>query len=98
MLQFTVIGGPNGAGKSTFSTHMSRPGTLVFDPDFYKKTIEKQFPDISDEAIEEAVTAKYETFELNALGRQKHLTVETNLRNEFLVERAAIFKLATRPG
>jgi len=28
------------------------------------------------------------------LGGQKHLTVETNLRNEFLVERAAIFKQA----
>lgn len=91
MLQFTVIAGPNGAGKSTFSTRMSRTGALVFDPDFHKKNIETQYPDISEEAVESAVSRKYDNFEMQAIGAQKNLTVETNLRNEFLIERAAFF-------
>jgi len=92
MAVFTVIAGPNGAGKSTFSARMSKSGALIFDPDLEKRTIERQYPDISDDAIEAALTRKYNNFELKALATQKHLTVETNLRNDFLAERAAFFK------
>lgn len=92
MQQFTVIAGPNGAGKSTFSARMSKSGTLIFDPDVEKRKIERQYPDISDDAIEAALTRKYGNFELKAIGVQQHLTVETNLRNDFLAERAAFFK------
>ena len=63
MLQFTVIAGPNGAGKTTFSTRMSRPDALIFDPDKEKYLIEKQYPDISEEALENAVTGTYNYFE-----------------------------------
>lgn len=92
MQQFTVIAGPNGAGKSTFSARMSKANALIFDPDLEKYKIERQYPDISDEAIEAALTRKYNNFELKAISAKKHLTVETNLRNEFLAERAALFK------
>jgi predicted ABC-type ATPase len=92
MLQFTVIAGPNGAGKSTLSARMSRRDAIIFDPDKEKLAIERSYPDISDEAIESAVTRKYEQFELRAIAKKQSLTVETNLRNEFLAHRAALFK------
>lgn len=91
MPQYLVVAGPNGAGKSTFSQHFSRPGALIFDPDEQKYKIEKQYPDISQEALESEITRKYNTFELKALGSQLHLTVETNLRNDFLADRAEFF-------
>ena len=94
MLQFTVIAGPNGAGKSTLSQRFSPSGALIFDPDKQKSLIEKQYPDIAEDALESAVTNKYHSFELHAIGEGKHLTVETNLRNEFLAEQAATFKKA----
>jgi len=91
MPQYLVVAGPNGAGKSTFSQHFSRPGALIFDPDEQKYKIEKQYPDISHEALESEITRKYNIFELKALGSQLHLTVETNLRNDFLADRAEFF-------
>jgi predicted ABC-type ATPase len=91
MPQFIVVAGPNGAGKSTFSAHFSRPGALIFDPDKQKYKIEKQYQDISFEAVESELTRKYYTFEARALGSHLHFTVETNLRNDFLAERADFF-------
>ena len=91
MPQFLVVAGPNGAGKSTFSARFSRPGALVFDPDEQKYKIEKQYPDISLEALESEVTRKYNIFEAKALASHLHLTVESNLRNDFLSERAEFF-------
>ncbi|QJD97186.1 hypothetical protein HH214_15560 [Mucilaginibacter robiniae] len=92
MLQYTVIAGPNGAGKSTLSARMSRRDAIIFDPDKEKAIIEKSYPDISAEAIESAVTRKYDQCELRALVSKKSFTVETNLRNEFLAERAGRFR------
>lgn len=94
MLQFTVIAGPNGAGKSTLSQRFSPANALIFDPDKQKSLIEKQYPDIAEDALESAVTSKYHSLELHAIAGLKHLTVETNLRNEFLAEQATIFKNA----
>lgn len=91
MPQFLVVAGPNGAGKSTFSVHFSRPGALIFDPDEQKHKIEKQYPDISLDALESEVTRKCTIFEAKALGSRLHLTVELNLRNDFLAERAEFF-------
>lgn len=87
-----VIAGPNGAGKSTFSDRLSHPDAIIFDPDKEKKIIERAYPDISDEALENAVTQRYQNEEFRALSAQKNLTVETNLRNEYLAERAEYFK------
>jgi len=92
MLQYAVIAGPNGAGKSTLSARLSKNNAIIFDPDIAKFKIEKQYPDISDDAVQAAVTRAYYDTELRALGGQKHLTVETNLKNEFLGERALAFK------
>jgi predicted ABC-type ATPase len=92
MPQFLVVAGPNGAGKSTFSTQFSRPGALIFDPDAEKFKIEKQYPDISQESLESELTRKYHTFEVRAVSSKLHLTVETNLRNNFLAERAQFFR------
>jgi predicted ABC-type ATPase len=91
MLQFTMIAGPNGAGKSTFSSAMSRKDAIIFDPDKEKALIEKQFPDISDDALESAFTRQYHNFELKAIAGYWDFTVETNLRNDFLAERAVFF-------
>ncbi len=91
MPQFLVVAGPNGAGKSTFSAHFSRPGALIFDPDAQKHKIEKQYPDISLDALESEVTRKYNIFEAKAFSSHLHLTVESNLRNDFLAERAEFF-------
>jgi len=92
MPEYTVIAGPNGAGKSTFSALLAHPGTLIFDPDKERAKIERNYPDISDEAVESELTRVYDTFELKALGIHQDLTVETNLRNTFLAERATHFK------
>jgi predicted ABC-type ATPase len=94
MPDFTVIAGPNGAGKSTFSALLSARGSIIFDPDKIKLTIEKQYPDISEEALENALTEHYYEFEKSALTSRGNFAVETNLRNNFLEERSAIFKEA----
>ncbi|MBS1527596.1 MAG: zeta toxin family protein [Bacteroidetes bacterium] len=92
MPEFLVIAGPNGAGKSSFSRNLSSPGAIIFDPDKEKKIIENNYPDISDEAIQDELTRVYGHFEMRALGKQLDLTVESNLRNEFVAERAKLFK------
>ncbi|TFF36145.1 zeta toxin family protein [Mucilaginibacter psychrotolerans] len=91
---FTVLAGPNGAGKSTFSALFSRPGALIFDPDIQKSKIEKQYPDITDDALESALTRVYINFQQKAIGTMLHLTVETNLRSDFLLESVDLFKNA----
>ncbi|MGY4537833.1 putative ABC-type ATPase [Mucilaginibacter sp. UYNi724] len=91
---FTVVAGPNGAGKSTFSAIFSRPGALIFDPDVQKYKIEKQYPDISDDAIGSVLTKEYINFQGKALGKMLHLTVETNLQTDYLLGSVGIFKQA----
>jgi len=92
MPEYLVIAGPNGAGKSTLSKTISRPNTIIFDPDKEKKQIERNYPDISDDAIEEELARVYRNFEIRALGGGLNLTVESNLRNEFVAERSRFFK------
>ena len=92
MPEFLIIAGPNGAGKSSFSQLLSKKDAIIFDPDKEKLKIERQYPDISDEAVEEELTRIYNHFEIRAVGGQLNFTVETNLRNDFLAERAKIFR------
>jgi predicted ABC-type ATPase len=92
MPEFLIIAGPNGAGKSSFSQLLSKKDAIIFDPDKEKLTIERQYPDINDDAVEEELTRVYNNFELRAAGSQLNFTVETNLRNNFLAERAKIFR------
>lgn len=92
MPDFTVIAGPNGAGKSTYSSLISKPNTIIFDPDKEKIILEKRFSDLSDEAIQNNLTNKYLEFEAQALETGKHFSVETNLRNTFIIQRGEFFK------
>ncbi len=92
MPDYTIIAGPNGAGKSTFSKTLSAPDALVFDADSVKIIKEKQYPDLSDESIEMTITSSYWEIEGVAIREKRDLTVETNLRNEFLIDRLTYFK------
>lgn len=92
MPDYTIIAGPNGAGKSTFSKTLSAPDALIFDADSVKILKEKQYPDLSDESIEMIITSSYWETEGVAIGKKKDFTVETNLRNKFLIDRLTYFK------
>jgi len=91
MPDFTIIAGPNGAGKSTFSKGLSAPGSLIFDADKIKAIREREYPDVPDESIQMMIDAAYWDVEEIAIGQGKDFTVETNLRNDFLIRRAVYF-------
>jgi predicted ABC-type ATPase len=89
---YRIIAGPNGAGKSTFSAILSSSDALIFDADKVKAVKEKQYPDLPDESIEMMITSAYWEAEDFAVEHKKDLTVETNLRNDFLINRLSFFK------
>ncbi len=92
MPAFTVIAGPNGAGKSAFSSVLSPPGTVIFDPDKIKGELSLKYPDISEEAIETELTRVYERLETQIIQERLSFTIESNLRSAFLIDRAKTFK------
>ena len=92
MPDYTIIAGPNGAGKSTYSIVLSSEDAIIFDADIVKALKEKQYPDLPDESIEMMITSAYWEAEDIAIEARKDLTVETNLRNDFLINRCAFFK------
>ncbi|MFI5136934.1 MAG: zeta toxin family protein [Sphingobacteriales bacterium] len=92
MPDYTIIAGPNGAGKSTYSNILSSSDSLIFDADKVKAIKEKQYPDLPDESIGMMIDSAYWETEEIAIERQKDLTVETNLRDDFLINRSISFK------
>jgi len=92
MPDFTIIAGPNGAGKSTFSKELSVEGSLIFDADKVKVSKERQYPDLPVESIETMITTEYWEIEETAILSNKSLTVESNLRDDFLINRLTYFK------
>ena|ERR1700678_1776347 len=92
MPDFTIIAGPNGAGKSSFSKLLSPLGSLIFDADKVKTIKEKQYPDLPDESIGMMIDSAYWEADGVAIEGKKDFTVETNLRNDFLINRAIYFK------
>lgn len=92
MLEYTVVAGPNGAGKSLFSKILSSSGSLIFDADIIKALKEWEYPDLPAESIEMMVTSAYWTMEDEAIESKCSLTVETNLRDDFLIKRLDFFK------
>jgi len=92
MPAFTIIAGPNGAGKSSYSHKMSSPASLIFDADKIKAIKEKQYPDVPVQSIEMMIDSAYWEAEQIALDEKKDLTVETNLRNDFLINRSIYFR------
>ena len=92
MPDYTVIAGPNGAGKSTYSAAFSSHDAIMFDADIVKAIREKQYPDVPYESIEMMLTSAYWEAEDSAIEQKKDLTVETNLRDDFLIKRALSIK------
>lgn len=92
MPDFTIIAGPNGAGKSSFSKLLSAPGSIIFDADVVKTVKEKEYPDLPDESIGMMIDSAYWEAEGIAIEEKKDLTVETNLRNDFLIKRSTHFR------
>ncbi|HEY2581693.1 MAG TPA: zeta toxin family protein [Mucilaginibacter sp.] len=92
MPDYTVIAGPNGAGKSTYSSVLSSQSALIFDADKVKAAKEKQYPDVPEESIEMMITSAYWETEEIAIAEKKDLTVESNLRDDFLINRISFFK------
>jgi predicted ABC-type ATPase len=89
---FTIIAGPNGAGKSTFSAILSSDDALIFDADKVKSLREKQYPDVPAESIEMMIDSAYWEAEEIAFKEKRDLTVETNLRDDFLIKRSIFFR------
>lgn len=92
MPDYTIIAGPNGAGKSTYSSILSSPDALIFDADTVKAIKEREYPDVPDESIQMMITSAYREAEDIAVDENKDLTVETNLRDDFLIDRLSFFK------
>jgi len=92
MPEYTIIAGPNGAGKSLFSSTLSEPDSLIFDADKVKAIKEKEYPDLPEESIEMMITSAYWNAEDTAIEEKKDLVVESNLRNDFLINRLDFFK------
>lgn len=92
MPEYTVIAGPNGAGKSTYSNDLSSLDSVIFDADKVKAIKEKQYPDLPDQSIAMMIDSAYWEAEEIALKEKRDLTVESNLRNDFLVNRSIAFK------
>jgi predicted ABC-type ATPase len=68
------------------------PGSLIFDADIVKALKEKQFPDLPIDSIETMITSEYWDAEDSAVDGNKSLTVESNLRDDFLIKRSSYFK------
>jgi predicted ABC-type ATPase len=92
MPDFTVIAGPNGAGKSTFSKRLSSETAFIFDADKIRLIKEKEYPDLPAQSIWMMIDSAYWEAEEIGIKNNSDLTVETNLRDDFLVNRALYFK------
>src|ERR1700761_4440813 len=92
MPEYTVIAGPNGAGKSTLSAVLSKDNAIIFDADKVKAEKEKLYPDVPSESIAMMITSAYWDTEDTTTEKNLDLTVETNLRDDFLINRLEFFK------
>ncbi|MES2110266.1 MAG: zeta toxin family protein [Bacteroidota bacterium] len=92
MPDYTIVAGPNGAGKSTYSGRLSEPGSLIFDADKINAIKEREYPDTPPESIQTMLTVEYWEMEEAAINDGINLTVESNLQNNFLIERAGHLK------
>jgi predicted ABC-type ATPase len=91
--QLTIVGGPNGAGKSTYSGGLSPLGAFVFDADIITARVTAKLPsDVPIESIYFAVQSVFLDFVEEAIGKKQHFTIETNLRDNELMDTIARFK------
>ena len=90
--QLLFVAGPNGAGKSTFSKKFSEPGAVIFDVDKVIARIEAQSPDMPKKRIYQEATNEFIKQATDAVNRKQHFTLETNFRDESLLDIVAEFK------
>lgn len=90
--QLLFVAGPNGAGKSTFSKKLSNPGAFIFDPDKVLARIEAQLPGMPQKKLYHAMSLEFFKNANESLWRKQDFTLETNFRDENLMEVLARFK------
>ena len=90
--QLLLVAGPNGAGKSTFSKKFSEPGAVIFDADKVIARIEAQSPDIPKKRLYQEATDEFYKQVIDAVRQRQHFTLETNFRDEDLLNVVAEFK------
>src|ERR1700743_2826586 len=90
--QLLYVAGPNGAGKSTFSKDLSEPGAIIFDVDKVIARIEARSPDMPKKQVYDTATQEFFNQANEAVRLKQHFTLETNFRDEGLVDIADQFK------
>jgi predicted ABC-type ATPase len=90
--QLLFVAGPNGAGKSTFSKGLSQPGAVIYDVDKAVARIAAQSPDMPKKQVYQAATQDFVYRAIEAINQRHHFTLETNFRDESLMDVIAEFK------
>jgi len=90
--QLLFVAGPNGAGKSTYSKKLSEPSAIIFDVDNIIPLIASQSPTMPKKQVYLAATQEFFNQATEAIRQRKHFTLETNFRDEQLVDVVAEFK------
>ncbi|GAC1315033.1 MAG: zeta toxin family protein [Mucilaginibacter sp.] len=91
--QLLIVGGPNGAGKSSYSGGLSPKGAFVFDADIITARVKARLPaDVPVESIYFAVQSVFLDFVGEAIKKKQHFTIETNFRDNQLMDTITRFK------
>lgn len=90
--QLLFVAGPNGAGKSTFSKELSQPSAVIFDVDKVIARIEAQSPGMRPKQLYQAATDEFFDLATEAVRKKQNFTLETNFRDEQLLDIVAKFK------
>jgi predicted ABC-type ATPase len=86
------VAGPSGAPKSTFSKKIVETGAVILDVDQVIPRIEVQSPDMPKKQVYQVATQQSFNQAIEAMRQKQHFTLETNFRDEQLVDIAAKFK------
>jgi predicted ABC-type ATPase len=90
--QLLFVAGPNGAGKSTFSKKLSDRSAVIFDVYKVIARIEAQSPGMLKKQVYQAATQEFFNLATEATRKKQHFTLETNFRDESLLDIVANFK------
>jgi len=91
--QLLIVGGPNGAGKSTFSGRLSTIGAVVMDIDVIAARVQARLTaEVPIESIYFAVQSAFLDAVDEAIKKRQHFTIETNFRDNELMDTISRFK------
>jgi predicted ABC-type ATPase len=90
--QLLIIAGPNGAGKSTYSKDLSADGALIFDADKEIAIIEAKYPGLPSQSVFHALQQVFLDQIDDALKQRADFTIESNFRDNTLLETADRFR------